>query len=132
MIGVVIAAMAVLPALADVPPPPAPVSITAGADEGTGEASVDAGSRLLVRLSVAGGTGYSWKLMGDAAPELSLVAQRTERQPGGRLGAPQQAVFEFDAQAAGQKELTFGFFAPGGTDETAPAKTYVLTVTISE
>jgi len=69
-----------------------------------------------------------WALDGEAGPELSLAGQRTERSAA-RLGAPQAAVFDFEAQAAGQKELTFNLVPPGGGDA---ARSYTLSVTVSE
>ena len=132
-LALVVLAAAFLPARADAPPQPTsqPASVTAGANDASGEAAVGVGEHLLVRLPVSGGTGYSWRMASEAGPELALSDQRMERAAA-RLGAPQLAVFDFEAQAAGQKELTFSFFAPGASDETAPAKTYVLTVTVSE
>lgn len=119
--ALLLAAALSLPALAD-------VTITAGADEATGEASVGIGQHLIVRLPLAGGTGYSWKLADDGAPELALSGQRMERAAQ-RLGAPQVAVFDFEAQAAGAKTLNFDFVGPG---ESEPTKSYVLSVTVSE
>ena len=77
------------------PEPGSPTVITAGADDSNGEAGVAVGAHLLVKLPVAGGTGYSWRLSGEAGPELSLAAQRVERSAP-RLGAPQVAVFDFE------------------------------------
>jgi predicted secreted protein len=128
-LALLVAVATLLPARADAPAQSA--TVTAGANDTSGEATVGAGEHLLVRLTVSGGTGYSWKLATEVLPELVLSDQRMERSAA-RLGAPQLAVFDFDAQAAGRKELTFSLFAPGASDETAPAKTYVLTVTVSE
>ena len=119
------------PAWADAAPEPpqGPVTMVPGANETAGEASVSVGGHLIVKLTVAGGTGYSWQLAGDAGPELTLADQRTERTAA-RLGAPQAAVFEFEAQAAGQKELTFNLVPPGAGAE--PTRSYVLTVIVGE
>src|SRR5690242_13188444 len=130
-LALVLSLGAALPALADAgpeTPPQGPVTIVPGANETAGEASVGVGAHLVVKLTVSGGTGYSWKLSGDAGPELSLAGQRTERTAA-RMGAPQAAVFDFEAQAAGQKELTFELMPPGGSDA---ARTYSLSVTVSE
>jgi predicted secreted protein len=119
------------PAWADAAPEPpqGPVTIVPGASEMAGEASVGVGGHVVVKLTVSGGTGYSWKLSSEAGPELSLAGQRTERTAA-RMGAPQAAVFDFEAQAAGQKELTFELMPPGAGGDAA--RTYSLSVTVSE
>jgi predicted secreted protein len=120
------------PAWADAAPePPSAATVTASANDTAGDASVGVGEHLVVRLPVSGGTGYSWSLASEAGPELALSDQRMERAAA-RLGAPQLAVFDFEAQAAGQKELTFQLSPPGAGGEAQPAKSYVLTVTVSE
>ena len=131
LLGLALTAASVTAALADAAPePPAsPVTITAGANDTNGEASVNAGSHLVVKLTVAGGTGYSWKLANDPAPALALSDQRTEKTAP-RIGAPQAAVFDFEAQAAGQAELTFELMPPGA--EREPARTYSLSVMVAE
>lgn len=131
LLSLTMAAAATTAAVADIAPPPpsAPVTIVVGANDTNGEASVAAGSHLLVKLTVAGGTGYSWKLASDPSPGLTLLDQRTEKTAP-RLGAPQAAVFEFEAQAAGQSELTFDLMPPGSGAE--PARSYALTVTVDE
>ena len=123
------ALMLVSTAWADAAPQPSAATVvTAGADDTNGEAGVAVGGHVLVKLPVAGGTGYSWRLSGEAGPELSFADQRVERSAP-RLGAPQVAVFDFEAQAAGEKSLTFDFVAPGASE---PTKIYTLTVTISD
>lgn len=130
--AMLIAACAVSPAWADAAPePPRAATVTASANDTAGEAAVSVGEHLLVRLPVSGGTGYSWSLASEAGPELALSDQRMERAAA-RLGAPQLAVFDFEAQAAGQKELTFQLSPPGAGGDAQPAKSYVLTVTVSE
>ena len=131
-LALLVAVATLLPARAEAPPQPAQsTTVTAGANDASGQAAVGVGEHLLVRLPVSGGSGYSWKLESEVLPELVLSDQRMERAAA-RLGAPQLAVFDFEAQAAGRKELTFSLFAPGASDETAPANTYVLTVTVNE
>jgi predicted secreted protein len=130
-LALLVAVATLLPAQADAPQPAQSATVTAGANDASGEATVGVGEHLLVRLTVSAGTGYSWKLASEVLPELVLSDQRMERSAA-RLGAPQLAVFDFEVQAAGRKELTFSLFAPGAGDETAPAKTYVLTVTVNE
>ena len=123
------------PARADLaprPPTASPVTVTAASGATSGEASVAVGERLVVRLPGSAGTGYSWKLEGDAGPELALVDQRIEAKTGRVLGGAQMQAFEFEANAVGEKELTFNYGGPGASDETAPAKIYVLTVSVSE
>ncbi len=117
--------------LAPRPPTADGVTVTATANDSSGEASVTVGQRLLVRLPGSAGTGYSWKLNGEAGPELALVDQRIEARSGRVLGGAQMQAFEFEGSAAGQKELTFDYVAPGASD-VPPAKTYVLTVTVAE
>lgn len=121
-----------LPARADLAPQAAAATITAGASDTAGEASVAVGEHLLVRLPGSAGTGHSWQLASDAGPELALLDQRVEPRTTRVLGGASMQAFEFDAQAAGQKELTFNYMGPGAAEDAAPAKTYVLTVSIGE
>lgn len=128
-LALVLALGTVTQAFADAAPePPQAATVTVGANDSSGEASVAVGSHLVVKLVVAGGTGHSWALDGDAGPELTLADQRTERTAA-RLGAPQAAVFDFEAQAAGQKTLTFNLVPPGGGDAV---RSYTLSVTVGE
>jgi predicted secreted protein len=116
------------------PPQPAvtPVTITATADDTAGDASIGVGEHLLVRLPGSAGTGYSWRIAGDVGPELALVTQHIEPRGTRLLGGAQMYAFEFEGQAAGQKELTFAYVAPGAATEAPPVKTYVLSVTVNE
>ena len=131
LLSLAMTAAAATAALADAAPPPpsSAVTVVAGANDTNGEATVSVGSHLVVKLTVAGGTGYSWKLANDPSPALSLVNQRTEKTAP-RIGAPQAAVFDFEAPAAGQAELTFELMPPGASTE--PARTYSLSVTVGE
>lgn len=129
------AAIFALPARADLAPrePAAsPATVTAAANDTAGEASISVGEHLLVRLPSSPGTGYSWKLAGDGGPELALVNQRLEPRTTRLIGGAQMQAFEFEGQAAGQKDLTFDYVPPGATGDAPPAKTYVLTVTVNE
>src|SRR5689334_8967728 len=88
---------AAVPAWADAAPEPREaVTVSVGANESAGEANVGVGAHLVVKLTIAGGTGYSWALASDTGPELTLADQRTERTAQ-RLGAPQAAMFDFEA-----------------------------------
>jgi predicted secreted protein len=117
------------PALSDAAPADN-VTVTVAADQTDGEASLNVGQALLVRLPGSRGTGHSWSLADDTAPELQLVEQRTEGPTGRVLGGTQVQVFELLANASGTKSVTFNYVGPGAASEVA--KTYTLTVTINE
>jgi inhibitor of cysteine peptidase len=93
------------------------------------EISVDVGQTLRVSLPCSPSTGYSWRMVGDAGPELKLVSSGMATQTSSTLGSPQSQDFVFEGQTGGVKQLRFEYVRPWDTGG-APAKGYALTAKV--
>ncbi len=135
LVAMALVALMATPLHADVAPPPAPkdpVTITAevGSDGQTqGPATTLAlDQHVIIRLPGNAGTGYGWRLDNDPAPQLSSVESETSGAPKGIFGGKQFTSFEFSADRAGEKELTFSYTGPA----SQVAKTYSISITVQD
>ena len=104
----------------------APV-VVGEADAGT-TARVAIGQLLVVRLPGNAGNGYQWFIDGDPTPELILSGRKMESvaMPGG----PLTTIFTYTAESPGTVTLKAKYIRTWEKDRP-PARTYVLTVTVT-
>jgi predicted secreted protein len=105
-------------------------ALIVGESDNGREISVDVGQTLHVSLPCSPSTGYSWRLVGDAGPELKLVSSGMVSQTSTTLGSPQSQDFVFEAQTGGVKQLRFEYVRPWETLGAAPTKDYALTARV--
>lgn len=114
----------------------ADVSVT-DADDGSTQ-SIAAGQRLVIKLDVNGGTGYSWPV--TTAPDAKVLKQVSQTQakkegvettaPGGSpmVGTPETVTTTFEAVAAGTTKVVLSLTPPGGGKAE---DTFTITVTVT-
>lgn len=91
---------------------------------------VAAGERFALRFRTSPGTGFSWRFAAEPDPRLlRFVEEKTEESKSGLLGAPETAVWIFEALAAGRAAIALEYVRPWET-EAEPARKHVFRVTI--
>jgi predicted secreted protein len=92
--------------------------------------TVARGGAVVVRLEVTGGTGYSWALAKNGAPQLKALGKPSMEKPkDSRPGATEIQVFRFKAVSAGSATLEFHYARPWEKD-TPLAKTFQVQITV--
>jgi inhibitor of cysteine peptidase len=95
-----------------------------------GQVSIAKGGTVVVRLPVTSGTGYSWALAQNGAPQLKPLGKSSMEKPKDlKPGATQIQVFHFTAATAGSTTLEFHYARPWEKN-AAPAKTFQVRVTV--
>jgi inhibitor of cysteine peptidase len=95
-----------------------------------GQLRVAKGGTLVIRLEAIPGTGYGWQVVKSDAELLKPVGTPVfEQSEKDLVGAPEQQVFRFKAQAAGSVEVELHYVRPWEKD-VPPAKIYRITVRI--
>jgi predicted secreted protein len=105
-------------------------ALTVGEADNGREISVNVGQTLRVSLPCSPSTGYSWRLVGEAGPELKLISSGMGPQTSSTLGSPQSQDFVFQGEASGVKQLRFDYIRPWEGASTAPTKSYTLTARV--
>jgi inhibitor of cysteine peptidase len=124
-VGMVVASVNTLTAAE--PATPALVKTLTETDNGASVA-LTSKSRLMVRLAVQAGTGYSWTPK-SASSLLRLVKSYVETPTHGLPGGTETQVFVFTPIASGTDELEIDYRRPwehGG----APAQVFRFTATV--
>lgn len=71
------------------------------------------GDRLVVRLKVSTGTGYSWRSIAKPGPALERISARLIGPPAGSPpGSQATKEFVYRGAAAGTAKLKIGFYPP--------------------
>jgi inhibitor of cysteine peptidase len=105
-------------------------AVTVTDKEDKGKVTVPRGGKLVVKLPITTGTGYTWVIAKSNADQLKPVGKSTIEKPDKPVpGAKTIQVFRFDATAAGTSELTLEYKRPFEKDKPA-AKTYKITVKV--
>jgi len=101
------------------------------ADNNNQAVSLALGGALSVTLDSNATTGFSWQLVADGAPVLTLRGHDYVLEPSAqeRTGAGGQEVWRFQAAAAGAAELRLEYRRPWEKDQP-PATVYLLHVTV--
>jgi predicted secreted protein len=108
----------------------AEVALTLSESDNGHEVRVHVGQHLRVSLLCSPSTGYSWRLIGEPGPQLSLVSSGMTGKNSDTLGAPQRQDFLFAATSNGIKHLRFEYKRPWDGPGTAPIKTFSVTARI--
>ena len=98
-------------------------------DNGAQE-TVPKGGTIVVHLEVTGGTGYSWALAKNGAPQLKALGKPFMEKPkDSRPGATEIQVFRFKAVSAGSATVEFHYARPWEKD-TPAAKTFQVQIAV--
>ncbi len=110
---------------------PTEMPVTASLSDSGGTASLVPHQPLVVRLQSNPSTGYGWSytVSGDDVLRLDSVSGEAPA-PSGMVGVPGEQVWSFRAQGSGRAVLTY-VYARAWEKETAPAKTFTLTVVVN-
>jgi inhibitor of cysteine peptidase len=106
-------------------------TVTVTEKENGSEISLARGATLIVRLEVTSGTGYSWLVTKDGAPQLKAAGKpHTEKPKGSKPGAAVVQVFRFRTVQSGAAVLELHYQRPWEKDKP-PARTFTLELNIS-
>jgi predicted secreted protein len=103
------------------------IDFTVSERENGGDVNVEVGQQLRVNLPCSPGTGYSWRLIEDPGPQLSLVSSGMTGKDSDMPGSSQTQDFMFTAETVGVKKLRFEYVRPWDDPGKTPAKTYFVT-----
>lgn len=129
----IMAVLALLLALTGCAPSlfPTEMPVNASISDSGGIASLVPDQPLVVRLQSNPSTGYGWTYTVSGDPVLRLDSVSGEAPaPNGMVGTPGEQVWSFRAQGSGRAVLTY-VYARAWEKDTAPAKTFTLTVVVS-
>jgi inhibitor of cysteine peptidase len=99
-------------------------------EKGESRIQVAAGKPFAIRFSSSPGTGYSWEFVCPPDNELlEFLGEKVEEPERGRLGGQVIVIWTFQAQAAGETEISLKYVRPW-EKEVPPAKKYVFYIQI--
>jgi predicted secreted protein len=91
------------------------------------EVTVRVGEQLHVTLRCSPGTGYSWRIVDDPEPQLSLVSSTLNGRATDKPGSTQTQNFVLRARNRGVKRLRFEYVRPWDFDGAAPVESFPIT-----
>jgi inhibitor of cysteine peptidase len=105
-------------------------TVTVTEEESGSQISLARGATLIVRLEVTSGTGYSWLVAKDGAPQLKATGKPyTEKPKDSKPGAAVVQVFRFRAVQPGAAGLELHYQRAWEKDKP-PARTFTLELNI--
>jgi inhibitor of cysteine peptidase len=107
-----------------------PKTVTVTEKEKDTTVTLNKGDVLVVKLSIQGGTGYTWVVAKKNAAVLKPMGKpETEKPDKPKPGGSLTMVFRFTAEAKGTSDLEMEYKRPFEKDK-APLKTFKLSVKV--
>jgi len=95
-------------------------------------AQISKNQKLLIRLPVQAGTGFSWQITRAPSAPVRLLSSNTQPAgPGNLPGGPATELLVFEPTGPGAGEIELGYRRPWEKD-VEPARTFAVHVVVRE